>query len=294
MITQDIIEVREGESYEFEAFIESSNLPTIPSVATMEIFSSDGDTILSSTSMVIDGTTGVASYTWNSTGTAKGVNYIAKFLLDTTAIVRLFDIYLTPFINLITDDDLILEYSEIKSGVWEQSGTAQSGTTSTIVDNSRFEDTGTWNGGKLEIIQDNELIIRDVVSYVSSTSTITFTPVIDPAITTEKYLIRKSYQNDIDYAGNKVVLDLKKIDRRASLILDNNATKYLVVYKFFESYFFKLIKQEGDEFYLKYNYYKEKYSSELQGLNLVYDSNDDGVIDDDETNTKLGEVTWYR
>lgn len=295
MITNNYIEIQKDSTYTFTIFKENQNTSVIPSTALITITDSAGTQLLASTAMTINATTGVCTYAWDSTGVATGLNYIVKYNLDSdNTITRLFDIYLYPFTNLVTDDDLLLEYEDIKTGAWEASNTSQSGSTSTLVDNNRYEDDNYWKGGIIEIYQDNKSYVRQVISFVSSTNTITFSPVLDVAILTDKYIIRKSYQSQITYAGNKVCLDYKKINKRASLIIDSNTVKYLIIYKFFSEFFFKLIKSSEDEYSIKYDYYSNKYKTEFESLSLVYDADGDSVIDDGEENEKIGQIKWYR
>ena len=40
--------------------------------------------------------------------------------------------------------------------------------------------------------------------------------------------------------------------------------------------------------------YANKYKNEFQSLSLVYDDNMDGEVDEDEEDTKIGEIRWNR
>jgi len=295
MQTQDLIEIKKGSIYTFTHFIENQNSYIIPSTAFITIMDSDGDSILTKTAMTINATTGVCTYAWDSTGKEEGLNYQVKFELDSyNPVIRLFDIYLYPFINNITDDDLITEYSGIKDGIYEVSGKAQSGTVNTIIDRNRNELDDHWKGGQLTIFQGQDVYTRKVTGFVLSTNTITFSPNLDNAIMENNYSMRQSFQDKINRAGIEVQLYFKKLEKRASLIMDSYTCKQLILYKFFEHYFFELIKKDDDEFNIKYKYYADKYQAEMEGLKLVYDSQGDGIIDDGEEDRNVGSIEWFR
>lgn len=295
MVTKDLIEIRAESTYTFTHFLEDKNQAVVPSNAYITILDSGADEILAQTAMTIDGTTGVCTYAWDSTGQDVGMNYQVKYELDSYAIViRLFDIFLYPFVNNITDDDLITEYKGIRSGIYEYSGKIESGTINTLIDPNRNELDDYWNGGLLLIFKDQTILERKITDWVLSTNTYTFSPNIDIAINNGDYTVRKSFQTDILNAGYEVQLDFKKLEKRASLIIDSYTCKRLIIYKFFEKYFFELSKTTEDEYYLKYSYYSKKYMTERVSLRLVYDKNEDGIIDDDEVNATVGQIRWYR
>ena len=295
MQTQTLIEIEKDSTYTFTHFVESSNLPIVPSTATIIVMESNGTELLASTAMTIDGTTGVCTYAWDSTGNDVGMNYIVKYdLSDQNPVVRLFDIMLYPFVNNVTDDDLFSEYRGLKSNTYEDTGTAQSGSTTTLVDNNRAEADDHWNGGSIEIYQGQKVYTREITDFVQSTGTITFTPAMTVALTTEDYTLRQSYQEDIDRAGTVVQLQFKSLEKRAYLVIDSYTLKRLITYEVLKQYFFELMKAEGDEFDIKYNHYAKKYQTEMESLKMVYDADESGTVDDDEVDQTVGKMVWYR
>ncbi len=295
MITQDLIEVLKDSTFTFTHFIESKNLPVVPSTAFITILDSSGGELLAKTAMTINGTTGVCTYAWASTGKEVGFNYMAKYELDSLdPVIRLFDIMLYPFINNVTDDDLFAEYKGLKSGDYDSSGTAQSGTTTTLVDINRAEADDYWNGGRIELYVGQDVFIREITDFVLLTNTLTFTPALAAAVTTEKYTMRNSYQIDINFAGKNVQLYFKTLNKRAYLVIDSYTLKRLIIFEFFKQYFFELIKKEDDEYFLKHKHYAKKYDTEIRSLKLVYDEDRDGASDPDEEGSTTGATRWYR
>ena len=295
MKTQDLIEVRKGSTYTFTHFIEYQNEPIIPTTATIIITDSAGNSILASTAMTINATTGICTYAWDSTGYDVGVNYLVTYSLnDQEPVLRIFDIMLYPFVNNVTDDDLFSEYRGLKDNNYEVSSKSQSGTVNTLVDINRSEKTDHWDGGIIQVFQAGNTLKRDITSYDLTTSTVGFSPDLPEAITTESYIMRQSYQEAITRAGNNVQLYFKKLEKRAYLVMDNYALNRLIVFEVLKQYFFGLIKNSEDEYTIKFNHYSEKYQSEIQSLKLVYDENKSGTVDDGEEDSTTGKVVMFR
>lgn len=294
MITQDLIEIQKDSTFTFTHFIESKNTLVIPTTAFITINDSNGNELQAKTAMIISAA-GVCTYAWNSTNNPVGFNYIVIYELDNyDKVVRLFDIMLYPFTNNITDDDLFAEYKGLKTGDYESSGAAQSGTTTTLVDLNRAEADDYWNGGHIEIYIGQDVFVREITDFVLSTSTLTFTPALGIGITTENYTLRNSFQNDINNAGKNVQLYFKTLSKRAYLVLDNYSLKRLIVYEFFKQYFFDLMKKDDDEYGLKYGIYAKRFDTELRSIKLVYDENKSGTVEDDEEESTIGQTRWFR
>jgi hypothetical protein len=277
MQTQDIIEVRYGSTYTFTYFKEQNNTIITPSTAKISIYDLDGTLIVNEASMTI--TSGVCTYVWNSSGYEVGMNYKVMYTISGyNPVVRLFDIVKYPFINDVTDDDLFIEYEALRSNMFEDSSLSQSGTTTTLVDLNRTEANDHWNGGSIEIYQGQLVYQRKVTDFVLSTNTVTFTPALPSAVTTNSYTIRQSYQDDINNAARKLQLHFRSLEKRAYLVIDNYMLKDLIVFEVLKKYFFGNIKQDGDEYSIKYKHYAAMYNSTLESLKLVYDENNDGEI----------------
>jgi hypothetical protein len=292
MQTQDLIEVQKDSTYTFTYFKESQNTLVPLSSATIKITDSAGNVLQDTINMTIS--SDVATYAWDSTGNDAGLNYQVIFTINSEPIVRLFDIMLYPFRNDVTDDDVINEYKSIKNEQSEASGTSQSGTTTTLVDLNRGELNDHWNGGEIQIYQNQSVFTRTVTDFVLSTNTITFSPALETAVSTDDYTIRTSFQDEIDRAGKNVQLHFRALEKRAYLVLDNYTLKRLIVFEVLKQYFFGNIKDDTDEFSIKYTHYADRYKTEMESLKLVYDEDGSGTIDDDETDNAVGQPTWYR
>lgn len=283
------LEVRIDSQYTFTYEKIRSDLPQLITDATIAIYNSNGDEMLAETTMSV--AINVATYNVDFSVDPTdlewelGENYKVVYTIDGEVIVYFFSIVNYPFVNPVTDQDLITENPIVKKGTWEVKGQADSGTTDTIIDTERTEVNEYWYGGIIEILpldDSNQITSHRVTDYDATVNTITFSPARSSSITTENYVLRRSYQSQIDLAGEKVVEDLNKNAKRAYLLIDSTQCKRLVVYKFFETYFQALRDAEGDKNDLQFKYYAEKYASELNNLKVDYDENEDGDISEEE------------
>ncbi len=172
-------------------------------------------------------------------------------------------------------------------------GKAESGTTAALTDSDIIGNADTWNGGLIEIYQDT-VQQRKITSFDNTLGKFTFAPALQTAVTTENYIVRKSYQEKIILAGIKVQKDFRALDKRAYLVIDQKALKWLIIYKFFEEYFGNLVKANDDEYDIQYKKYAKKYKNEFQSMSVVYDEDEDAEIDTDEEDIRVGEVRWNR
>lgn len=292
------IEIREDSQYTFTYEKIRSDLPQLITEATITIFSNTGETILEETSMSV--TSNVASYNIDLSAYDDfelGTNYRVQYDIDGEVISYFFSVVKCPFVNPVDDQDLVNENPIVRKGVWEAKGQADSGTFDTIVDTERTEAYQHWYGGVIEILpldDANQITKHQINDYDNTINTITFTPTRSTAVTTENYVIRRSYQAQINLAGEKVAEDLWKNDKRIYLLLDSTQAKRLIIYKFFETYFQGLRDAEGDKQDLQFKYYLEKYNAEIASLKFDYDANEDGVIDDSEKGESLTSVEIIR
>ena len=278
----------------FESSYWQSNQKTVITSATIEITDALDDEIQAVTNMTISGDTYSATYNWDSTDEDIKENYIVKFVINGVCYNRFFDIYLYPFQNTVTDDDLFAKDSSLKEYVHKKSGKADSGTITTLVDSNRIEDDNFFNGGVIEIYFNEKIEKRNVADFVSSTNTITFTPAVYTSVSEGiGYSLRESFQNEINEAGKEVQLRFRQMNRRAYLLIDHTQVKELIVFKTLANYWHHKVKSIDDEYHIKYNYYFQKYESLFTNTVWKYDTNADGTITDDEAN-ELTQINWKR
>ncbi len=270
------------------------NLPVVVTTATIKIEKMGGTEILAATAMTISVDTYSASYSWDSTGQDVTENYRVTFTINGAEYVRFFDIYNYPFVHTVCDDDLFGIDRSLKESTWRVSGKATSGTTATLVDTNRIEDDAKFNGGMIELFYDDRIIRRDITSFVKTTKTITFTPVVDVAVSAGLgYAARESFQAEIDTAADEVQERFTQIEKRAYLLIDHSQTKKPIIYKTLANYWRHKIREKDDEFDLRHKYYLGEYENYFTNTIWKYDVDMDALIDAEEAATS-SRVRWHR
>jgi hypothetical protein len=88
-----------------------------------------------------------------------------------------------------------------------------------------------------------------------------------------------TYTTQIEEAFETVKKDIKNKGNRSSMIIDSSQISILIKFKALEIIFFDFSIDNEGILWDKYLEYKEKYSQELNSINIEYDSNMDGTID---------------
>ena len=289
------LEVRyTASSYIFTYELIQNNLPVAISTATITIKDNTGSVVGVYDGVSMSISSNVATYDADLSDLDISMNNVVEFVINGVYHTRLFDVVRYPFYNEVIDDDLFNENDRLRSDSSEATGKAESGNTTTLTDTDRHEIDGFFNGGLIKIWTDAEIEASSHTITAWSSYTATFSPARVTAVNSNTYYsMRRSYQSQIDRAGEKVQQDLKKNKMRAYMVLDQYQLKDLIVYKFFETYYQQLRKAEEDEFDLQYNYYKEEYNSLLSGLPIIYDNDQDGTPDEEKT-TGAGNISLLR
>jgi len=286
------IEIKEDSTYIFSFTKYVNDVESTISSATITTKTPSGTEILASTAMTISGAT--ATYSLDTSADSNysiDRNFQAVLTIDGVTHLRLFDIVKYPFVNEVTIVDLQKENRPaLELAGFKSEGEAESGSTTTAVDAS-FIGADTYVGGEIEIYPaDNSEITQrfSITTFDDTTGTFTFSPDRDNAVSTNRFQVRRSFAEEIEQAGDIVQSDLWKREQRAYLILDNTQVNRMIVYKFFELMFAKrrTSTNDDDRDNVQYNYYRDLYNSEYNGLPLAYDENENGVIDDGEDATK--------
>lgn len=279
-----------------------NNLPVTITSAKIIIYNNAGTVLVNEVTLTPVGNT--ASHTVNFSVDPDQLtwtiarNFKAEFNIDGQFIPQLFDIVKYPFINHVVDEDLFNEAEELKENATAEVGEADSGSTTTLVHADLNEVDDFWNGGLAKIWKDaadKKITEHDITDFDKATNTITFTPArIDPVVSGDNYALRRSYQNDINRAGDLVKEDLLKRKQRAYLVLDDYQLKNLTLYKTLERYFGARKKGEEDIFTDRYNYFKGLYDTAYETIPLNYDADEDGNLDPDTEEAQTPQIKLNR
>lgn len=276
--------------YEFTFEFYDYNVQVVPSAATISIYS--GSTAVVEDAVCSIDTDGTITYTFSaSDNDTLDENY--KLVLSYTVsgevkqYVELFDVVRYPLKNVVSDEDLFKYISELSDNVFTYRGvttSSTSGSTDTLTDSNLKSETKNYTGGKLEIaIDEEETLIKKIVSINSATGVLTFSPSHTSVIDTDThYILRSSYQDIINEAFEIVRKVLRSKAGLAAYYIDSTVAKNLTVYKAIELYCLGAIEADGDKWDIRRRNFADLYEQALSTFDAPQDLSDDGTISDYE------------
>ena len=159
-------------------------------------------------------------------------------------------------------------------------GTADSGSTTTIVDADlvRYDDDY-FTGGLATSLTLGE--IRKITDFTQLTGTAT-TEAFGTAISTDKYVLQRSYSKEIIRAFEKIKELLRREGRVAHLILDSYDLREVHIQFAIAEVCKSFIASDDSMWYTLWMDYKKTSYAMFKNLNLKYDDSNDGTISGSE------------
>lgn len=279
-----------------------TNRPVVPSSATITLTKPDGSSLQSAASVTIDSTTGEMTYSLTTTHTAdRGLNYKAVWAYVSSGTTyyqtQLFDIVRSVLAVSITDVDLYNELETLREVNKQETGTATSATTSTLLDTAnRKESDNFWKGGTLEILSGTGSgQTRDITAFTQSTSTITVTPnFVTTPDTTSTYRVVRSFTTKINQAFNQIESMLYNKGRRHELILESSQIEVPLLYLTIHIICLDNRDEQGDKWDMLAKDYLAKFDTSFNTLKLDYDEDDSGTIQGEEQQSSTGGFRIFR
>ena len=269
----------------FKTYVWQDNQRVVPSSATLTVYQPGSDTILvNAQSMTVAGD-GLLSYSLTTThNDVADENYkvvISYVLSGITYVATLFyDVVNSKLHMVITDEDLINELPQIKEQNYRVFGTADSGSTTTIVDaNLTIHEDDFFTGGLATSLTLGET--REISDFVKSTGTVT-TAAFGTAIATDKYILQRSYLREIIRAFEKIKELLRREGRIAHLILDPYDLREVHIQFAIAEICKSFIASDDSMWYTLWMDYKKTSYAMFKNLNLKYDDSNDGTISGSE------------
>ena len=274
----------------FKTYVFENNRKVVPSSATLTVYEPGTTTVLIDAATMTVAADGLLSYALTATHNDDvEENYkavVAYVVSGATYYLTLFyDVVNSKLHKVITDDDIINELPQLRTRREVVHGTAESGSTTTIVDTElkRFEDDY-FTGGLATNLTNDET--REITDFVSSTGTVTISTATATA-SGHKYILQRSYSKEIQRAFEKIDDLLSREGRRAHLILDPYDLREVhILYAVAEVC--KGFMSETDNMWsFFWQEYDKRGFAVFKSLNLKYDDSDDGVISSAEEGKRM-------
>ncbi len=282
---------------QFQTYVWEDNRKIVPSSATITVYKPGSDTkFIDGASMTI-GSDGLLSYSLTAINNdtvdenyKAVINYVVSGAAFTASLF--YDVIRSRLLKIITDEDIVGELPQIKESGYKTHGTAQSGSTTTIVDSAlgNFPDDYFTGGSAYSITRDET---RAIVDFKGSSGTVT-TSAFSGAIATDKYILTRSFTSEIQRAFEKIEARLVALGKRPNLILDPGDLREVHIY-FSVSEAAKSMTITHEDFWWRmWQEYEARGEAAFRSMNFKYDSSDDGYISSTEEERQRYSVTTGR
>lgn len=248
-------------------------LDVIPSSCTLNIYDQYGTALLEDKD-ITPGSDGTCTYIVEADITDElSENNRAMWTVIVSGVTSthttLFDVVLNIIRNELLDQDLFDECSALEEHNYYHSGAADSGTTTTLIDNELMNCSDDFcKGGLVEFVDGtNENNSRIITVYDASLGKVTWSTALGSSVdTTTKYILRKTFQRQINAAWEEMLNYIDNQGFRPALIC--NSEKLKTPHKFFAltKICYGLIKETGDSWHTLADMYEKKAYSLLSGL----------------------------
>ncbi len=284
MTKQEIYQNR-SEAITYKKYID--NLQIVPASATVTITTGGGEdmpTPITDAACAIDGV-GTVSYTLSAANTVNlGENFVAEFKYIYNAVEYLdrllFDIVINKIESIISDKDIEDEFSALKGLYFPIYGEITSiGAVNEIIDKRNLsEEKSYFKGGQVKILSgDNQDFLSEILEYSYTDSKLTLKRSMAPnVISGDKFVILKSYENEITRAFDEILDWLRTQGYRPTLIIDDTQLREVHISLSVAKALHPLGKFQRDN----YEDYTKKYLQQRSQLRLLYDEDETGAPDD--------------
>lgn len=258
-----------------------NNRRIVPQSATLTVYRPESDERLIDGAVMTVEQDGVLEYSLSKDdNSTPGAGYMAVVEYVYESVTR----YLTIFYDVvrsrpakvITDEDVVDELPQLKEKGWRIRGRAEGGSTTTIVDSDlRRYPEDYFTGGLAHSVDKDET--REIVDFDPSTGTVT-TQAFSSAITTDNYILVRSFSREIQRAFEKVEDGLRRLGRRPELVLDPHDLREVHIYFAVSEVCKGLVADERGVWWEMWKEYERKAQECLRTMVLKYDANNDGYI----------------
>lgn len=198
---------------------------------------------------------------------------------------QFFDVVRTKFENQINDDDLFKEFPFLKNIGYEKTGTPDSGTTLKLTDQELLSyDKNFFKGGFIEIISGtNQGEVREISDF--DPPAIYWNSEMDSTIdSTSRYLLKRSFQNQINSAWEEIENYIKQLGNRPALICSPESFKRPHLFLSLEKICRGHAQSDQEIWWKMADHYYKLYESSISNVKYRYDSTEDGEPDRDKYN----------
>jgi hypothetical protein len=266
----------------FKTYVFADNQEIVPSSASITVYKPGTSTKLIDSALMTVAADGLLSYALTTShNDVVDDNYKAEISYvfgGTTYYTTLFyDVVTSILHQVISDDDIINELPQIKDKGWRVYGSADSGSTTTIVSTelTRYSDDY-FTGGLATNLTNEET--RKITDFASSTGTVTTSAFATATSASDKFMLQRSYQKERQRAFEKIEDWLNQTGRKSHLILDPYDLREVHIIASVAEVCKGLMPTDGGIWFELWERYDKRAYAMFKSLNLKYDDSEDGYI----------------
>jgi len=267
-----------------------NEIQVVPVSATITIYDNTGS-VIKADSCTID-TDGTISYIILERELEPALNYSAEFDIYYNGRhykrVILFDVVRTKLVNNIVTDDIIKAAPYLKDMNYKYVSICKQDMTelNEIYDSMLNVDDNYYTNGTIDIIDGtNKGLSRRIISQIGFTIRVD-KDFPEPCDTTTRFVITKSFKDNIEVAFMKVKLDIYNLKGRPNFLIDSNTIDELIVLRTLMDICFSYATDETGIWWTRYLEYKDMYWKLFGDMKLIFDTDDSGNISDTEVGSQ--------
>jgi hypothetical protein len=278
-VKQQLVEDSATDQLELEVW--DHNVLVVPTAALISILI-DGDTEVSLATATIT-STGLCTYVPGTTVLGDlAEDAVAEWKLTISGAAKYFrqtfDIVRRPLHPSVTDEDLIAECAQLQEFRYLESGLADSGNSVSLTSIllKEYSDNH-FQGGTLEIVEGACVGEKQrIAGNVRSTGTIMLDTSLSTSVdTTSRFVVRRTYQREIDRAWDDVQAMIQAKGYRPALIINSEDIRPVHLYWALVKVCRNLSRAPEDIWWARASSFESEYSARLGQVKFVYDTDED-------------------
>jgi hypothetical protein len=266
------------------------NRKIVPSSAAITVYRPGGDSVLVNNQPMNIAADGLLSYELSAGDNAIAAeNYrvVIEYVYNTAPyrLTLFYDVVCSKLHKVVVDEDIVNELPQIRDNGWKFRGVAASGSATTITDPelARFPDDYFTGGVALSLDKNEE---REITGFSSSTGTVATRP-FGSAVTTDRYVLTRSFSIEIQRAFEKLEAWIVAMGKRPHLILDSSDLREVHILLSVAEVAKGLVTTQGGVWWELMLKYEKSGRDAFNALKFKYDSTVDGYLAGSESDRRF-------
>ena len=211
----------------------------------------------------------------------------------TGAVILFYDVVLNRPAIVVTHEDLVAELPQLSEGGWRHTGTAEDGSTTTIVDGAlKGYPEGYFTGGMAHLVDRDETV--KILGFDPESGTVTTEPLGSSVTSGERYILIRTFEREIERAFEKLEDRLLRAGIKPHLVMDPVDVRELHLYLSVAEVCKGLSSGKDDFWWHLWKEYERGAERLFETTTLKYDRSRNGYISGSEEVTRINIIKAVR